>query len=346
MNANTFQRPRLALVHGPTPLVRKDALDTRLGVRLWIKRDDATGGAEAGNKVRKLEFLLADALEKKANVVLTCGGLQSNHARATAIACAELGLACVLFLRSSEGKTDVDRAAPRAGLPRAGNVLLDRLVGAEVRLISPADYAQRAAVMESAALELARLGKRPYVIPEGGSNGLGSLGYVAAMREVRAQLDFGLGGGPATFDHVVHACGSGGTAAGIALGASTYRVATRVRAFAVCDDAAYFDKVIGRIIAESRAFEPSLEGPAELVVDDRFKGPAYGVMSAEQKKLLVEIARSSGTLLDPVYTGKAMFGLEQTILRGDIARDARVLFVHTGGLPGLLAQGDDLAEHL
>ena len=344
--AHRLQHPRLALVHGPTPLVRKDALDARLGVRLWIKRDDATGGAEAGNKVRKLEFLLGDALAKKANVVLTCGGLQSNHARATAIACAELGLACVLFLRTRVGKTDVDRAAARADLPRTGNVLLDRLVGAEIRLISPADYAQRAALMESAALELARVGKRPYVIPEGGSNGLGSLGYVEAMREVRAQLDLGLGGGPGAFDHVVHACGSGGTAAGIALGAAKYRVAARVRAFAVCDDAAYFEKVIARIIVESRSHEPSLGDPAELVVDDRAKGPAYGVMSAEQKKLLVEIARSSGTLLEPVYTGKAMFGLEQAILRGDIARDARVLFMHTGGLPGLLAQGDDLAESL
>ncbi len=340
------ERPRLSIVHGPTPLVRKDALDARLGVKLWIKRDDATGGAEAGNKVRKLEFLLGDALSRKANVVLTCGGLQSNHARATAIACAELGLACVLFLRATDRPTDPERPAARDDLPRAGNVLLDRLVGAEIRLISAADYAQRGAILESAALTLSRDGKRPYVIPEGGSNGLGSLGYVEAMREVRTQLDVGLGGGPLPFDHIVHACGSGGTAAGVALGAAKYRVATNVRAIAVCDSAAYFEKVIAGIILETRGHDPSLETQANLIVDDSAKGPAYGIMSPAQKELLVAIARTSGTLLDPVYTGKAMFGLAQAIDRGEIRKDARVLFLHTGGLPGLLAQGDDLNEQL
>ena len=340
----------LSLVHGPTPLVRRPALDAKLGIELWIKRDDVTGGAEAGNKVRKLEYLLADAVAKKVDTIITCGGIQSNHARATAILCAQLGMRCVLFLRVDEGASDDTReVAPRSKLPRTGNVILDRLTGAEIHLISHADYALRTSVMESAAQEIYHAGKRPYVIPEGGSNGLGSLGYVDAMREVRTQIDMGLAPSPAhgahaPFDCILHACGSGGTAAGVVLGAAKYGVAPRVRAIAVCDNAAYFERAIDRIIAESRGYDPSLDARAALTVDDSARGPRYGVMSDAQKDTLAMIARTSGVILDPVYTGKAMHGLLQSIARGDIARGARVLFLHTGGLPGLLAQGDAFAE--
>jgi D-cysteine desulfhydrase len=304
---------------------------------LWIKRDDATGGAEAGNKVRKLEFLLADALRRGADVVLTCGGIQSNHARATALACASLGLGCVLFLRVPEPAGFV--------LPWDGNVLLDRLAGAEVRVISREEYARRTSVMESAAAELRANGRAPYVIPEGGSNGLGSLGYVDCMRETSEQLRAGLGGG-GPFDVVVTACGSGGTAAGLALGAARFGVAKAVRAMAVCDDADYFERTIARIIEDARAWDPSLEGLASLTVDDSSKGPAYAVSTQEQRETIRLVARASGIVLDPVYTGKAMHGLEGAVARGDIRRGARVLFVHTGGLPGLLAKGEELADEV
>jgi D-cysteine desulfhydrase len=329
---------RVPLVHGPTPIVKRPRLDAMLGVDLWIKRDDATGGAEAGNKVRKLELLLGDALARESHTVITSGGLQSNHARATALACASLGLGCVLLLRVKDPQT--------TPLPRDGNVLLDRLAGAEVRLVSHAEYAVRTAVMESVASELRVMGKRPYVVPEGGSNGLGSLGYVACMEEVREQMRLGLAGTGAPFDVVVHACGSGGTAAGVALGASRHEVARGVRAFAVCDDAAYFEKTIARIVGEARAWDPSLGAPAPVVVDDTAKGPAYAVSTPEQRETIVAVARASGLLLDPVYTGKAMHGLRQAVERGDIARGARVLFLHTGGLPGLLAQGDAFGAEL
>jgi D-cysteine desulfhydrase len=334
--------PRVPLVHGPTPIVKRAALDALLGVDLWIKRDDATGGAEAGNKVRKLELLLGEAVARGADTVITCGGLQSNHARATALACAALGLACVVLLRVE----DPHRAAAAAPAPLEGNVLLDRLAGAEVRFVSKAEYAQRSAVMESVASELRVAGKRPYVVPEGGSNGLGSLGYAACMREVREQMDLGLAGGVAPFEVVVHACGSGGTAAGVALGASRWGVARGVRAMAVCDDAAYFEKTIARIVGEARAWDGSLGEPAPLVVDDRAKGPAYAVSTPEQRETIVRVARAAGLVLDPVYTGKAMHGLKQAVERGDVARGARVLFLHTGGLPGLLAQGAAFAAEL
>jgi D-cysteine desulfhydrase len=330
--------PRIALLHCPTPIVKRRALDEMLGVDLWIKRDDATGGAEAGNKVRKLEWLLGDAVSRGADTVITCGGLQSNHARATALVCASLGLACVLFLRV-EGP---HRAEP----PRDGNVLLDRLAGAEIRLVSSAEYAQRGAVMESAAIELRDRGRRPYVVPEGGSNGLGSLGYVECMREIEAQTRRGLAGGAVPFDAVVHACGSGGTAAGIALGAARFGVAKSVRAVAVCDSAAYFEKTIARIVLEARAWDSSLGEPVPVVVDDASKGPAYAVTSPAQRETIVRVARASGLVLDPVYGGKAMHGLKAAIERGEVAPRSRVLFVHTGGLPGLLAQGETFAQEL
>ena len=338
----TRSAPRLSLVHGPTPLVRRPALDDLLGVELWLKRDDATGGAEAGNKLRKLEFLLADALAKGSDTVLTCGGIQSNHARATAIVCAQLGLKSVLYLRDSErAPGDPSRIARPEDLPSGGNVLLDRLVGAEIHLVTPAEYAQRGAVLESEAQRIARAGGKPYVIPEGGSNGLGSLGYVDAMREVRGQMSLGLAGSRAPFDEVVHACGSGGTAAGIVLGAARFEVARRVRAVAVCDGAAYFERVVDRIVVEARGYDPELVERAPLVVDESSRGPGYGVMSAEQRDFLRRVARASGVILDPVYTGKAMHALAEAVVRGNLARGARVLFVHTGGLPGLLAQAHD-----
>jgi D-cysteine desulfhydrase len=332
---------RIQLVHGPTPIVRRASLDELLGVELWLKRDDATGGAESGNKLRKLEFLLADALARGSDTVLTCGGIQSKHARATAIVCAQLGLKCVLYLRVADAPGDPSRVAEREALPAGGNVLLDRLVGAEIHLVTPAEYAQRGAVLESEAQRIARGGRKPYVIPEGGSNGLGSLGYVEAMRETRAQIDLGLAGSRTPFDEIVHACGSGGTAAGVVLGSARFNVAARVRAVAVCDDAAYFERAIDRIVVEARGHDPELVGRAALVVDESSRGRSYGVMSPEQRDFLARVARTSGTILDPVYTGKAMHALAQAVARGDLARGSRVLFLHTGGLPGLLAQAHD-----
>ncbi len=328
---------RLPLAHLPTPLQRPERLARALGLDLWIKRDDMTGGPEAGNKIRKLEFLLAAAVAEGADTLITCGGLQSNHARATALLAASLGLGAVLFLRTSDPDLDPAKA------PLEGNVLIDRLVGAEIRLITPATYRDRNAVMAAAAAELRAAGKRPYVIPEGGSNGLGSLGYVEAMAEVRRQLDQGLAGGK-PFDVIVHACGSGGTAAGVALGAAAHGVAAEVRAMAVCDDAATFEAIIARIIGEARALEPGLTGLARLVVDDRAKGPAYAVSTPEQRRRIVEVARLSGLILDPVYTGKAFAGLAD-LATSELA-GARVLFLHTGGLPGLLAQGSAFSDDL
>lgn len=333
---------RIPLAHAPTPIVRVSKLaaicaQAGANVDLWVKRDDMTGGPEAGNKIRKLEYLLAEARARGADTLVTCGGLQSNHARATAICGAQLGMRSHLLLRTTGSEMDV------AKVPLTGNLLLDRMVGATIELITPAQYRERAILMSDVSAKLAKQGRVPYVIPEGGSNGLGAFGYVRGMEEVRRQLDLGLAGGPRGFDLVVHACGSGGTAAGVALGAARFDVAPEVWPMAVCDDAATFEASIARIVAEARALDLTLPAPVTMRVDDTAKGPAYAVASEEQKELIVKVARVTGLLLDPVYTGKAFAGLVAAIGRGELA-NKRVLFLHTGGLPGLLSQGADLVN--
>lgn len=315
---------RLPLAHVPTPLFHHPALDALVGCELWVKRDDMTGGPEAGNKVRKLEFLLADAEQRAASVVITCGGLQSNHARATALLARQRGLDALLFLRSQE-------PLPR---PDRGNAFLDVLVGARIKIITPEMYRDRDRLMQAAAESLRAQGHRPYVIPEGGSNGLGTLGYIEAMREVRSQLERGEAGTVRCFDAVAHACGSGGTAAGVWIGAAAHGVADRTLAFAVCDDSAYFEGAIARIRDEAIALgAPSTHNQLEVL--DRWKGPAYGVPDAAQLEFIRQVARCSGLVLDPVYTGKALYGLSQLEPRPE-----RVLFLHTGGLPGLMAEAE------
>ena len=218
---------------------------------------------------------------------------------------------------------------------------LDALVGAEVRTITPAQYAERNQRMQAVADEFAATGERAYVIPEGGSNGLGAFGYVHAMQEVRAQLDRGEAQAPTAFDAVVHGCGSGGTAAGVALGAAQHGIATEVLPIAVCDDSAYFERVVADIVEQARALDATLPAPQRVRVLDAWKGPAYGVASDAQLRFIVQVARASGLVLDPVYSGKALFALAQMP-----DKPARVLFIHTGGLPGLLAQADDFAAAL
>jgi D-cysteine desulfhydrase len=315
---------KISLAHLPTPLWHNAALDAIVGCEVWVKRDDMTSGAAAGNKIRKLEYLLGEAVERQATTILTCGGVQSNHARATAVAARELGMRSLLFLRTADA-----RPPARA----EGNVLLDLLVGSELRFVSAEQYTRRESLMLLAARALQEQGERPYLIPEGGSNGLGALGYVDAMQEVRAQLDAGVGGSPEGFDAVAFACGSGGTAAGCRIGARAFGVAPQIHAFAACDDVATFEGIIQRIVAQATALRPG-QGPlADLFVHDQWKGPAYGVPSEEQRAFMVEVGRRSGLILDPAYTGKALFGLAKLA-----PKPKRVLFLHTGGLPGLLAE--------
>lgn len=311
---------RVELARLPTPVEPLPALSRATGKEIFVKRDDLTGIGLTGNKVRKLEFVLRDALDRGARAVFTCGGIQSNHARATALAAARLGLACRLFLRV--------RSAPPA-VPE-GNVLLDRLAGAEIAHITPEEYRRADGIMAARA---AGTDPPAYPIPEGASNPLGALGFARAARELAEQeRELGL-----SFDAIVHAVGSGGTSAGLILGARAYGLAGEVYGINVCDDEAYFVDRVGRILGEAcRAFAPGLDlGPADVRILDGHVGPGYGENEPEDLEVIRRLAREEGLLLDPVYTAKAVKGLLREIDGGRLAGKRRILFWHTGGVFGL-----------
>jgi len=325
---------RIPLARLPTPLEPSPRLGAALGIELLYKRDDLTGLELSGNKARKLEFLVADAEAAGADTLVTCGGVQSNHCRATAFAAAKRGLGAVVLLRTE------DPARP----PEAeANALLDRLAGAEVRFVSHAQYRGRGALMEEIAADLRARGRRAYVIPEGGSNALGSLGYVLAMEELHAQLPDAWRRGPVT---IAYAAGSGGTGAGIELGLrrAGWREARAV-GFAVCNDAPYFRAAIAALCAEARRRWPELPqvGEGDVAVDDAFVGPGYAQTTEGGLEILRRAAREDGVLLDPVYTGKAMLGVATRAAEGALP-SRRVVFVHTGGAFGLFPFARSLAR--
>jgi D-cysteine desulfhydrase len=329
---------RIALARTPTPLERADRTSAELGIELFFKRDDLTGAELTGNKVRKLEFLFADARAREADMVITCGGEQSNHCRATALAATRLGLRSRVLLRTA------DPARPPAA---TGNILLDRMAGAEVQWITPADYARRAAIMSELAERLAQAGRRPYVIPEGGSNAVGAWGYVRAA----AELDADLAALPARPTTVVYACGSGGTGAGLILGAALLgwrERGIRVCGVNVCDDRAYFVRVIRQICRDfEERYRLGVEiGEEDIDIADGHVGLGYARSRPEELQDIVDLARREALILDPVYTGKAFHGLLREVERDRARFGERVVFLHTGGIFGLFPAADQMAPLL
>lgn len=320
---------RLSLARLPTPVQRLDRLSEELGVNLLVKRDDQTGMELSGNKIRKLEFVLAEALARDSTAVITTGGWQSNHCRATAIAAVRLGLRPYLLLHTATGE------APQAP---DGNHLLDLLVGAEIRYITSEEYRDSLSHMAAWAGALVATGQRPFAIPSGASTPLGSLGYVAMVEELRDQHRAGELPGGRLPDAIVHACGSGGTTAGIAMGVRLFDLDCQVVSYAVCDDIPYFVEKVGGIVDRAARKYPGLPDPAEVSFEvvDEFKGIGYALSTPEELGFLRDVARSEGLLVDPVYSGKALRGLVEEIRRGDrYPPGSTVLFVHTGGLFGL-----------
>jgi L-cysteate sulfo-lyase len=325
---------RLRLAHLPTPLEPLERLGRELGgPKIWVKRDDCTGLAGGGNKTRKLEFLLGDALSRGADTVLTTGAVQSNHARQTAAACARLGLRCELFLKE---------AAPGRGesYGRSGNVLLDRILGAKVRILPSEASAETA--MEERAEALRGEERRPYTIPVGGSNAVGALGYVECARELSAQAD-GIGLG---IDAVLHASASHGTQAGLALGLAAAGTGARLLGVGVGGSSRQARGNIERIATATSEHLGSPPRFAKIEVDDRFAGEGYGIPTPEGLAVIRFLARLEGLLLDPVYTGKAMAGLVAMVREGRFAPDENVVFLHTGGWPALFAYEEELAEEV
>jgi D-cysteine desulfhydrase len=329
---------RIPLARTPTPLDRADRTSAALGVELYFKRDDLTGAELTGNKVRKLEFLFADARALEADTVITCGGEQSNHCRATALAATRLGLRSHVLLRTAHP------ARPPAA---TGNILLDRMAGAEVQWITPADYARRAELMTGLAAQLTSAGRRPYVIPEGGSNAVGAWGYLRAA----AELDADLAALPPCPTTVVYACGSGGTGAGLVLGAALLgwnERGIRVCGVNVCDDRDYFVRAIQQICRdfEARYRLGAAVSEADIDIADGHVGLGYARSRPEELRSIVELARREALILDPVYTGKAFHGLLGELERDRARFGQRVIFLHTGGIFGLFPAAEQLAPLL
>jgi len=330
---------RLNLSRTPTPLESLSRLSEKFGIDMHVKRDDLTGADLTGNKIRKLEFLLADALANGCDTVITCGAAQSNHARATAIAAVRLGLGVRLLLRTRD---------PENPPPFEGNILLDRLVGAEIVWLTFEEYGRRAEMLAAAAESLRNSGKIPYVIPEGGSNAMGAWGYVRAVEE----LAFELATLPGAQEHpttIIHATGSGGTTAGLILGVKLLGLNARVVGINVCNDRDYFIGVVGDICQtaiDTYQLNLSFFRERDIEIVDGYVGSGYGKAGPKELSLILEVARSEGILLDPVYTGKAFYGMSQELQRNPEVFGDRIVFVHTGGLFGLFPMADQIAPLL
>jgi L-cysteate sulfo-lyase len=322
--------PKFRIAHLPTPLEPLHRMRKHLnGPRLYIKRDDCTGLALGGNKTRKLEFLIGDAIRKGATTVVTEGGLQSNHVRQTAAAAAKAGLQCHLVL---------DHQVPINTPLYAGNgnILLDRLLGAKTHLCASGET--RADAVERLTAELRARGAAPYVIPTGGSNEIGALGYVSAALELLQQArDSGL-----SIDRVVFPTGSGGTQAGLIVGLALAMAEVSATGIDIDGDAdalaAHIDEVVAHCTTSVGLAGGSGLRPPDIVRG--FAGPGYGIPTPGMIEAVNLAATLEGIVLDPVYTGKAMAGLIDMIRSGEFAADETIVFIHTGGAPGLFAYAD------
>ncbi len=305
-----FKKVKLGLF--PTPLHYLPNMSKALGTNVWIKRDDLCGVALGGNKVRKLEYLLADAKAKGYDLVMTTGQAQSNHAMLTAACAKRMGLDCILVLKE-RGVTE-----------RKGNQILNYLMNAEVRFVDTDSYDEIYDEMDKIAESM---GRKVYKIPCGGSNALGSLGYIDCMKEVAESGQ--------KFEHIVCACGSGGTAAGTILGAKMYMPKTHVMCSMVDSDP--FDVIVPELMKEAvELLEEKMEIPAPDLVD--MCGPGYSIPSEEGNEAIAMMMELEGILLDTCYTGKAFAGLIKRAREGQYKSDDNVLFVHSGGAGGLFAQ--------
>lgn len=314
---------RIEIANLPTKIEKLERLSKKIGgPSIFIKRDDQTGAEISGNKIRKLEFAVKEALDQGCDMLITCGGIQSNHARATAAVAAKMGINSCLVLRGSKDE-EVD-----------GNHFLDKVLGAKIRFITPEEYAEkRMEIMEEIKDELAKEGYRPYIIPEGASNGIGTFGYFKAMEEIIMQeKEIGI-----KFDAVVIAVGSGGTYGGLFLANKMMNHNAKIYGVNVCDDEEHFKKQIEKVINESFAYmnKPIEFTRDEINIMDGYVGRGYALSRPEELEFIHELAKLEGVILDPVYTGKAMFGLVNEIKKGRFKDHSNVLFIHTGGLYGL-----------
>jgi len=312
----------------PTALAPLKRLTAVLGgPEIWIKRDDLSGLGGGGNKIRKLRFLAAEALRQQCDVIMTTGAQQSNHARQTAGVAARLNLPCVLVLGGGPPSTS------------EGNYLLDTFFGAEVRWAGDRPLME---ALEAEADALRGQGRRPFVVPYGGSNGLGGCGFVEGFVEVTRQtqerdLDF---------DAIVVASSSGGTQAGLTVGACALESPTRIIGISIADRNPVLRQNLVGIAAQIQSrLDLDIDlGPEQFITVDDYLGGGYGVVDELERQAIRMLAQTEGLLADPVYTGRALGGLIDLVRKGTFDRDERLLFWHTGGSPALYAYAEDLLQ--
>ena len=315
--------PRFPLAHLPTPIEPLRRLTEILhGPRLFVKRDDQTGLAGGGNKTRKLELVLADALAHGSDTLITVGAVQSNHCRQTAAAAAKAGLRAILILRGD----------PPADI--TGNLLLDHLLGADVRW---SGSREREEVMDEVADAERGMGRNPYPIPLGASTPLGAAAYALAMEELLSQT-------AEKFDRIVFASSSGGTHAGLAAGARLLGYGGEILGISIDEDLSTLQRTVAEIASGTTRLlgGPHNFEPREIRASADYLGEGYGIMGEPEREAIRLFARLEGILLDPVYTGRAAAGLIDLIRRGMIGKDETILFWHTGGVPALWAYSEEL----
>jgi L-cysteate sulfo-lyase len=311
--------PRLRFAHLPTPIETLPRLSDALGgAHLLIKRDDQTGLAFGGNKTRKLEFLVAEAREQGAKTLISGGALQSNHCRQTAAAAARFGFKCILVLTGDKSQ----RAS--------GNLLLDQLFGAEIVYV--ADRKDRDSILQETFDRATKEGRKPYLVPYGGSNATGALGYAFAMKELIDQN--------VTVDWIVFASSSGGTQAGLLLGQRIFGFSGRVLGISIDESEEWLKSEVSKLAsATSEKLGERIEfTPADVLVNAHYCGTGYGVVTEREREAIHIFASCEGLLLDPVYTGRAAAGMIDLIRTGFFKTNETVLFLHTGGQPALFAE--------
>lgn len=326
--------PRVRLAHLPTPLEPLERLSEELGVEIWIKRDDCTGLAGGGNKTRKLEFLLGEALEQGADTLVTQGAVQSNHVRQTAAAAAAHGLACEVILEARTGSTAADYVGN-------GNVLLNRLFGAVMRTVPGGT--DMAAELNATADAVRARGGTPYVIPGGGSNATGALGYVDCAREIVVQADELV----LKIDRIVTATGSAGTHAGLVAGLAVMGADVPVLGIGVRAPKARQEEAVLKLARETaaRLGRPDVVTADMVMADCDHVGEGYGLIDQAVIDALTLAARTDGIVLDPVYSGKAMKGLIALSRQGAFEGET-VVFLHTGGAQGLFGYQSEVEDAL
>ena len=324
--------PRVALAHLPTRLEFLPRLTEHLGgPEIWVKRDDCTGLATGGNKTRKLEFSMGEALEQGADTIITVGAVQSNHVRQTAAAACKLGLRCEVLLEHRVKN-------PGQLYLNSGNVLLDRVFGANLREYeSGTDFD---AVMQDVAGEVRAAGGTPYLIPGGASNPVGALGYVGCAEELLQQCEEQ----DVAFDHAVLASGSAGTHAGFAVGLRASGSELPILGIGVNVPRDQQEAKVWELAQETAAYidRPECVARTDIIADCDYIGPGYGEPTESMNEAVLMLARLEGLLFDPVYSGKALAGMIDYIRKGRFEKGQKIVFLHTGGVAGLFAYADIL----